>query len=141
MRRFYNFTTIFFFLFSFTSIDCQNYRLSNVIVPKHYDLFIRTDLDLHTFSGNVTIDVHVNNETSLIQMHNIGLTIIGKVIVSSGAESNAISQDNVTQIMSIHLNRALPANSDHLITISFSGRIENDLKGLYMSTYYDNVAK
>lgn len=149
MRQIFNALIVLFIVISISTfarrVHCQSSqnRLSDDVVPKVYDLFIHVDIDNRVFSGHVAVDVHVNRAVPSIQMHNIGLDINGKVLVdaatnsSLSAESTAIQYDNTTEIMNIVLNRTLVADSDYRITIMFSGRIENDMKGLYMSTYYD----
>lgn len=150
LRQFYS-TVIFLFIAVLVQLpghvysQSSGYRLSGNVTPTIYDLHIRADVDFYSFTGNVTIDIHVNRATSTIEMHNVNLTISNNALVKSSDgdefKSVYILYDNATEIMIIGLDRPLPANSNYSITISFGGRIENDMKGLYMSSYYDGSAK
>lgn len=149
MRKFNALTVILIASALTRDADCQTSenRLLDSVVPKFYDLSIRVDIDERVFNGTVAIDVHVNRNVSIVQMHNIGLTITEKVIVKSmtndniASESNNILYDNATEIMNIELDRMLSAESDYRLILSFSGLIHSDMKGLYMSTYYDGGVK
>lgn len=130
-------------------VHCQlsQNRLSDNIIPRIYDIFIRVDIEARVFSGFVAIDVHVNRDVSIIQMHNIGLTINDKVLVKSVVDNSTIAEsinilyDNATEIMNIVLDRTLLADSDYRLTLSFTGLIQSDMKGLYLSSYYDGGVK
>lgn len=153
MRQFFNALIVLFIvislLYTVHHVQCKKSenRLSDAIVPKVYDLFIKVDMNSRVFNGNVTIDVHVNNAVSTIQLHNIGLVISDKVVVENAtdnsvvSESKNISYDNATEIMNIELDQTLLADSNYKILLSFNGPIEFDMKGLYMSTYYDGEIK
>jgi hypothetical protein len=146
MRQFYSSVIFFLIAISLLShrVQSQNtsYRLSDAVKPMHYDLYIQVDVDFYSFSGNVTIDIHVSRATSTIEMHSVNMTIANsKVLVSSGSDGETFQSvymlyNNESEIMTIGLDRTLAGNSNHTITLSFSGRIEYDMKGLYMSTYY-----
>lgn len=155
MRQFHS-TVIFLFIVIFaicklpSNVVCQNeneYRLPDTFTPKIYDLSIRVDIGLHSFNGSVTIDARVNRATVSIDMHKQNLTITEKEKVQvhrNGileAESVMIQYNENTEIMKIILNQTLSANTDYNITIKFNGRIEYDMKGLYMSSYYDGNVK
>lgn len=143
-RQFCSF--VIFLLVSFARCQSINYRLSDNIIPHAYDLFIQANVDFYSFSGNVTIDIEVKKSTSTIELHAINMTIVdNKVLVNSGNgvefSSVFMMYNNESEIITIVLDRALAANTNHTITLSFTGRIEYDMKGLYMSSYYDGNVK
>lgn len=153
MRQFFNALCVLFIVISLLykahHVQCKKSenRLSDAVIPKVYDLFIKVDMNSRVFDGNVIIDVHVNSAVSTIQLHNIGLEINEKVVVNNAtdnsfvSESINISYDKTIEIMNVELNQTLLADSDYKILLSFKGPIEFDMKGLYMSTYYDGEIK
>jgi hypothetical protein len=147
MRQFCT-SVIFLFIVAVAYVQCQStsFRLSDAVVPKIYDLFIQVDVDFYSFSGNVTIDVEVKRATSTIELHAINMTITNNTaLVNSGEDvqfkSVYMLYNNESEIVTIGLDRILAANTNHSITLWFSGRIEYDMKGLYMSTYYERNVK
>ncbi|XP_070503481.1 aminopeptidase N-like [Chironomus tepperi] len=153
MREFYAASIVLYIvvslLYTVHHVQCKKSenRLSDAIIPKVYDLFIQVDMNSHVFNGRMIIDVHVNSAVSTIQLHNIGLVISDKVVVNNATDNNIISEsinilyNNATEIMDIKLDQTLLADSDYKILLSFNGSIEFDMKGLYMSTYYDGEIK
>lgn len=133
------------FLFIASRVTCQSsnvYRLSDAVTPSFYDLGIQHELS--TFNGTVTIDFYVNRATSVIEMHSYGLTINGKASVKSfdtESESTYILFANETEKITIGLDRTLAARSNHSITLSFRGRLSDDMKGLFSSSYYNGNVK
>lgn len=135
------------FLFIASRVSCQSsnvYRLSDAVTPSYYDLSIQHELS--TFNGTVTIDFYVNRATSVIEMHSYGLTINEKASVKSSdgatmSESTYILYWNETEKITIGLDRTLAARSNHSITLSYRGRLSDDMKGLYSSSYYNGNVK
>lgn len=134
------------FLFIASRANCQSsnvYRLSDAVTPSYYDLSIQSELS--TFNGTVTIDFYVNRATSVIEMHSYALTINGKASVKSSdaieSESTYILYEIETEKITIGLDRTLAASSNHSITLSYQGRLSDDMKGLYSSSYYNGIVK
>lgn len=133
------------FLFIVSRVNCQIYRLSNAVTPTYYDLNIHVEVEGYSFNGTVTIDVYVNRATSVIEMHSYGLTINnGTAFVKSGeleTKSTYILAWNDTEKITIGLDRTLAARTNHSITLSFRGRLTEDMRGLYLSSYYNGTVK
>lgn len=126
--------------------NCQSnvYRLSDALTPHYYDLNIHSDIDVYQFNGTLTIDFYANRATSVIEMHSVGLTINGKASVKSNAlesQSSYVFYWNDTEKITIGLDRTLAARQNHSISLSFRGRIADDMKGFYRSSYYNGTVK
>ncbi|KAG5671811.1 hypothetical protein PVAND_001986 [Polypedilum vanderplanki] len=150
MRQFYSSVIYLFIIFTspLTNGQNTNYRLSDAVTPSAYDLFIQVDIGFYSFNGNVTIDIHVNKPTSTIELHNVNLTISNSSIFVKSVDDDEVKFESVyliynneSEIMTIVLEKPLTANTNYTITLAFSGRIEYDMKGLYMSSYYDKNIK
>lgn len=142
MRQFFS---AIIFLFVASRVNCQtnNVRLSNSITPSLYTLAMTVEVDFYSFNGTVTIDFRTTRAVTEIEMHSKDLTINFATIKSDTIVTNStyILAWNETEKITIGLGRSLPARSNHSITLSFRGRIASDMKGLYMSSYYDGNVK
>lgn len=117
-----------------------NYRLSNNIAPSIYDLHITIDLDGLHFAGVETILAHASQNTSIIELHALDLTIYNVQVTENGIDLpfNSLVYINETQTFRITLDQSLMPNSDFQLKLEFSGEIRDDMKGLYRSSYYEN---
>lgn len=50
-------------------------RSSRSVIPKHYDLTIRPDLEKFIFDGQVRIDIEIKQSTNTIILHAVDLEI------------------------------------------------------------------
>jgi len=125
--------------------------LPKTLRPTHYDLRIRTEITLiapdpsvFNFKGNVTISIDVIQPTSTITVHAKLLTIDHtKIRVTSNGQAVGVvngTYDPVLEFYAIGLDRALALGERVQAFISFSGKISNDLVGLYYSSYQDGAA-
>lgn len=114
-------------------------------MPSLYTLAMTVEVDFFSFNGTVTIDFRTTRSTSEIEMHMKGLTIDGdRATIKSGALetiSTYMLKWNETEKITFGVGRTLPGRTNHSITLSFKGRIANDMKGLYMSSYYNGNVK
>ncbi|MCU0260697.1 MAG: M1 family metallopeptidase, partial [Ilumatobacteraceae bacterium] len=110
------------------------YRLPHDAVPRRYAVELVPDLDAATFDGSVSIDVDVATEglTSLV-LNAIELTIHSCEIDGVAA---SWTLDEPTERMTIVPATPLSAGA-HRVAISFSGILNDKLRGFYRSTFRD----
>lgn len=115
----------------------NRFRLSRNSRPVHYDLELRIDVEEQEFSGAVEITLEVVAETSILDLHykdmdcrNVKLTDNNEVFELIGD-----TYDESTEIWK--LNFPLMRPGLYQLSIEFNSSIRTDLKGLYMSTYFD----
>ncbi|MFS9235333.1 M1 family metallopeptidase [Streptococcus sanguinis] len=102
-------------------------------VPEHYDLFLDLNRADKTFSGKVTITGEA--KTSKISLHQKDLTVEA-VEVAGQARPFALDKDN--EALYIELEAAGPV----VVTITYSGKITDNMTGIYPSYYtVDGVKK
>ena len=102
-------------------------------VPEHYDLFLDLNRADKSFSGKVTITGEA--KTSKISLHQKDLTVEA-VEVAGQARPFALDKDN--EALYIELEAAGPV----VVTITYSGKITDNMTGIYPSYYtVDGVKK
>ena len=102
-------------------------------VPEHYDLFLDLNRAGKTFSGKVTITGEA--KTSKISLHQKDLTVEA-VEVAGQARPFTLDKDN--EALYIELEAAGPV----VMTITYTGKITDNMTGIYPSYYtVDGVKK
>ena len=102
-------------------------------VPEHYDLFLDLNRADKTFSGKVTITGEA--KTSKISLHQKDLTV-KSVEVAGQARPFTLDKDN--EALYIELEAAGPV----VVTITYTGKITDNMTGIYPSYYtVDGVKK
>ena len=102
-------------------------RLLNYFVPEQYDLRFQFYLEEKMFSGVTVITGDIKSET--IKFHAVNL-VIKKVIIDG--ESVDYKTENDTSVISgVKLGRAE-------ITIEYKGVLNENMEGVYLSTYEYN---
>ena len=102
-------------------------------VPEHYDLFLELNRADKTFSGKVTITGEA--KTSKISLHQKDLTVEA-VEVAGQARPFTLDKDN--EALYIELEAAGPV----VVTITYTGKITDNMTGIYPSYYtVDGVKK
>ena len=114
------------------------YRLPRHVVPTRYDLRLEPDLTTASFAGQETITVTVHRPTSDIVLNAIDLDIaLAKIEGESGPARGATIALDAT-LQRCHLTFAEPLSPGRWrLTISFSGTLNDKLRGFYRSTYKD----
>lgn len=117
-------------------------RLSTNTRPVLYDLKLKIDLDKFEFSGNVEIEVSVNETSDFIELHKKDLTLEDKSILLIDGNNNKIGlkfkeYQNENEILKLTFADKLIAGRTYFLSIDFEGKISDDTSGLYRSSYYD----
>ncbi|KAF4556752.1 ERAP1-like C-terminal domain-containing protein [Elsinoe fawcettii] len=117
--------------------------LPSTVKPLNYNLSLY-DLELGgewSYQGTVKIDVEVRSETKEITLNTHRLNIhSAEVQTEAGKTEGSIKTNNVTydeknQRATLHFDQAIPQSHKALITISYSGTMNNDMAGFYRSKY------
>ncbi len=103
-------------------------RLTTLFKSKHYDLSLNLNREDRTFSGVVAISgEQLNNEA--IVLHSKQLTIESATVDGKSATWSHRDNDE------LHINYDNPEAKDHVVTISFNGKITDAMHGLYPCYY------
>jgi hypothetical protein len=138
----------FLILFNFGNVvrqtNCQSsdIRLSTNVMPTSYDIHLNIDIEKREFNGSETIYVIVYESTNLIELHSLNLTI-QKIQILNHESQRVLDfsafEDDENQKLILTLSERLEKDLRYEIKIAFEGEIKDDMKGLYQSSYYDNL--
>ena len=116
------------------------YRLSRHVIPTRYELRLEPDLTTSTFVGQVTIHITVHQTTQRIFLNAVDLVIESAYIEGPGGSrvEAATQLDHALQRATISLQGPIAEGSWQL-HLSFHGKLNDQLRGFYRSTYRDSA--
>jgi aminopeptidase N len=110
-------------------------RLPTTVVPDHYDLFVKPDLDKLRFEGSVKIRVDVREPTSEIILHAAHLQLRRAVLDPNAQEATSIAYDETDQTATLKFGGTVERGT-HYISIDYEGTIlDGAAEGLFVSRY------
>jgi puromycin-sensitive aminopeptidase len=110
------------------------YRLPSGVTPTRYDVTLRPNLMDATFSGTITINLNVATATDTITLNAIELEISSATVDGTDATWQ-LDEDTERLIISA----ASPVGvGTATLDISFTGILNDKLRGFYRSTYTDD---
>src|SRR6202035_3919979 len=113
------------------------YRLPTAVLPSAYRLRLEPDLDAATFAGTVEIALDVKAATSFIVLNSIELELDAPVVRGEGGTSTGtVSVDETLERATLRFDAEIPAGPV-VLSIGFRGRLNEQLRGFYRSTFTD----
>ena len=109
------------------------YRLDHSVLPRRYDVELTPDLDAATFAGRVVISLDVQEPVARITLNAIELDIAE---CSVNGIASAFTLDEPTERLVVSPAAPVPAGPATL-EISFTGILNDKLRGFYRSTFAD----
>lgn len=109
----------------------EDFRLPKTVMPKHYGLTLVPDLEKETFRGRVDIDVDVRTATREIVLNALDLELVR---AEAGGQTAKVKLDPRRERATLSFARPLKRGASR-ITIDFTGRLSQDMRGFYKSTY------
>ena len=110
------------------------YRLPRHIVPHRYEIELEPQLAEATFAGQVTITAEVMSSTRMIVLNSKDLEIISVFV--DGLPSPFRLDEESDRLLIGLLEDLLPGTA--MIDITFTGILNDKLRGFYRSTYTDD---
>ena len=108
-------------------------RLPKLASPVSYRIALVPDLAKGNLTGDETIAVRIASPTNTIVLSSVGFELSKVMVGASGAEQPAgVSLNPTTETATLTVGKTLEPG-DAEIRLSFSGRLRNDLRGLYVS--------
>lgn len=124
--------------------DEVNYRLPNDTIPESYDITLTTNVhnNVDDFTGEAIIKIKVLKKTSSITLHHRKLTITSVNLIAQGTGSKVNEDDgtydDVTEFLTIKCKRELTVDESLFLTITYTGKLRDDMGGFYKSSYVDS---
>lgn len=130
---------LIFFLVVLTAMAAatqQRVLLSKSVVPSHYNLSIRSDLQTCEFVGDVQINVRVVQTTKVIELHGEDLVFPEGSASFDGIKASQIELvPNSDGVVRVHFENDLEVKEGVLSFAGFSGKLLDNMKGYYRSQY------
>ncbi|KAH7865367.1 hypothetical protein Vadar_005683 [Vaccinium darrowii] len=118
-------------------------RLPKFAVPKRYDLALKPDLSACTFSGAVQIELSIIQSTKFLVLNALEL-VVDQVSFTNSHNQKFVPSDVVfdseDEILILVFDKALGLE-DGVLWISFSGVLNEHMRGFYKGTYMDGGVK
>jgi aminopeptidase N len=107
-------------------------RLPQTVLPEHYSLTFAPDLKAATFTGDETIQVRVENQTSTITLNAAQIDFKSATVAAGGTTQAAkVSRDAHAEQAILALAKPIAAG-EATIHIEFTGSLNNQLRGFYL---------
>ncbi len=111
-------------------------RLPTSVVPSHYTLWFAPDFRTDTFAGTEIIDVTIRESTSTIVLHSAEIEFQEALVTQNGQAVPArVALDASRETATLTMPTAV-APGPAAIRISFTGHLNDKLRGFYLSTAY-----
>ncbi len=125
--------------FSGDAGSVASYRLPPGVSPQRYELHLAPDLDKATFTGKVRIEAHLAAPTATITMNAADLAVQTATVTAAGGPTHDATTelDAAAERVTLNLGQEIDSG-DIVITIEFSGILNDKLHGFYRSTFVDS---
>ncbi len=112
-------------------------KLHEIFKPSHYELSLKIDSELLTFSGSVKISGSLTAGSSEIQLHSKDLNITSATV----GQQSATHKSGRLDTLKLAVPEVIPAG-ETIICIDFNGKITDDMTGMYPCYFeHDSVKK
>jgi len=108
-------------------------RLDPGIKPESYNLRLKVDPDAGTFSGELSLKIRLKKAASRLMLHAADLKIERAGIDGEDIPAAAIKIDKAAETAAFGLRKNLQPGPA-VLNISYSGTLNRQLRGLYLST-------
>jgi puromycin-sensitive aminopeptidase len=114
------------------------FRLPRNVIPVHYDLHLEPDLEKFTFEGKVSINLGITENLEEIVLNSAEIDMTSVVLRNSDADVQVtdIAYDDEYERATLTLEAPVSPGT-YTLDISYTGRINDQLRGLYRSIYRD----
>ena len=124
---------VFFLTFLLSSLPALAQRLPTNVVPNHYEIAVAPDLAAATFTGDETIHVRLLAPSASIVLNAAEITFNSVTLTAGGrTQTAAVTLDPGKDQATLKVPARVPAG-DATIHINYTGRLNDDLRGLYLS--------
>ena len=113
-------------------------KLPKEVVPTEYAIRIVPKIDKLTFSGSETVKINVRTPASQLVLNALELEIGSASVDDQPLPKSAIKIDKKQELLTLSLPAELPVG-DHIVTLNFSGKINQQGQGLFYAHYQEQA--
>ena len=111
-------------------------KLPKQVVPTEYSIRIIPDIEKLTFTGSETVKLNVHARVRELVLNALELEITGASVDDNKLPQSAVKIDKSNELLTLTLPSEL-ATGDHTLTLSFSGKINQQGQGLFYMRYQE----
>jgi aminopeptidase N len=109
-------------------------KLPKSVVPIHYALDLKPDLDALTIAGSEMIEIEVMEPTARLVLNAVNMTVAAAAIEGGIGPADQIALDAAAETLTLTFPRVIPAGR-HKLSLTFSAAINRFGRGLFMVDY------
>src|SRR6266567_576704 len=114
-------------------------KLPKEVVPIEYSVRFVPDIDKFTFTGNETVKLSAHNPVRQLVLNALELKVTDASIDGKALPQSAMKIDEKNELLTLVLPSQL-APGDHILALSFSGKINQQGQGLFYMHYQEQRA-
>ena len=114
-------------------------KLPKEVVPIEYSVRFVPDIDKFTFTGSETAELNVHNPVRQLVLNALELKVTDASIDGKALPQSAMKIDEKNELLTLVLPSQL-APGDHILALSFSGKINQQGQGLFYMHYQEQRA-
>jgi len=111
-------------------------KLPKEVVPIEYSVRFVPDIDKFTFTGSETAELNVHNPVRQLVLNALELKVTDASIDGKALPQSAMKIDEKNELLTLVLPSQL-APGDHILALSFSGKINQQGQGLFYMRYQE----
>src|SRR2546421_587886 len=109
-------------------------RLPKTVVPVHYAIDLRPDMESSSLVGSEVVDIDVREATPRVLMNAVNMTIEVATLEGEPGQSASVTLDTAQQIATLTFPQTL-AIGPHKLRVAFKGQINKFGRGLFYVDY------
>src|SRR2546430_9933836 len=109
-------------------------KLPKTVVPIHYAIDLRPDLEKLTLAGSEVVDIEVAAPTDRLVLNAVNMTVTSAAIEGDVGSAATIAADAGAETVTFVFPRLIPVGR-HKLRVEFAGQINRFGRGLFMVDY------